>query len=143
MFRKDMPTTDFSPQPQKRLETVIGDGTKISGEIRVDGDLRVDGEIEGQISATSRVVVGKTGLVKADVEAGAAEIAGRVVGKISARERVVLLGGARLEGDVQSQSFKIEDGAYFQGNCVMGDRHKIEALDSERPRIQLANTSKG
>jgi cytoskeletal protein CcmA (bactofilin family) len=144
MFRKDSPVADttFAATHGSSTETVIGDGTRISGEITVDGDLRVDGEVDGRITATRRIVVGKTGVVKADVEAGTAEIAGRVVGKLHAQDRVVLVGGSRLEGDVQAQSFKIEDGAYFQGNCVMGGGRaqkngRISESD-ETPRVQLA-----
>jgi cytoskeletal protein CcmA (bactofilin family) len=37
-----------------------------------------------------------------------------------AKGKVVLQRGARLEGDVSAATFKIEDGAFFQGNCAMG-----------------------
>ncbi len=145
MFKKDGPEIMPTATPQ-RLQTVIGDGTRISGEVKVDGDLRVDGEVEGMITAANSVVVGKSGVVKADVEAGNAEIAGRVVGKISARERVVLLGGSRLEGDVQAQSLKIEDGAHFQGNCVMGDKQEPRRVTAAggkgEPRLKLAEGGK-
>ncbi len=154
MFKKDSQDTKRhvqSPSPTptaQKLQTVVGDGTRINGEIKVDGDLRVDGEIEGMITVTGSVVVGKSGLVKADMEGGTAEIAGRVVGKISARDRVILLGGSRLEGDVQSQSLKIEDGAYFQGNCVMGDkevkRPSVTTGDKgAAPKLTLAEGGKG
>jgi cytoskeletal protein CcmA (bactofilin family) len=153
MFRKDTPTSSTtSSEPtmrrptEPRVETVIGDGTRISGEIKVDGDIRVDGEVEGLLTVSGNVAVGRSGVVKADVESTNAEISGRVVGKISARERVVLLGASRLEGDVQAASFKIEDGAFFQGNCVMGgDRQKRAASSEseEEPRIKLAKTAKG
>jgi len=153
MFRKETPMTPpppATPTPKitntthppvhQRIETVIGDGTKVSGEITVDGDLRVNGEVDGQITTSHALIVGKAGVVKADIEAGTAEIAGRVVGRVHAQERVVLLGGSRLEGDVQASSFKIEDGAFFQGNCVMGGgRH---SADEPAPKIRLAEGSK-
>ncbi len=142
MFRKDSPSYEGGHVPQQRLETVIGDGTRFSGELCVDGDLRIDGEVEGQISVSNALVVGKTGVVKADIDSGGAEIAGRVVGKIKSKERVVLLGGSRLEGDVQSATFKIEDGAFFQGNCVMGGAKEVATKIEEpmAPKIKLAET---
>lgn len=148
MFRKDTPMSEPVARrvPEARVETVIGDGTRISGEIKVDGDIRVDGEIEGQLTVSGNIAVGRSGVVKADVESTNAEISGRVVGKILARERVVLLGASRLEGDVQAQSFKIDEGAFFQGNCVMGGDRQRKPADSqpkEEPRIQLAKTAKG
>jgi cytoskeletal protein CcmA (bactofilin family) len=147
MFKKEATVTQPTVAAPRRLQTVIGDGTRINGELRVDGELRIDGEVEGTICGTGLVVVGKTGVVKADLEAGSAEIAGRVLGKIFARERVVLLGGSRLEGDVQSQSFKIEDGAFFQGNCIMGERNASKRPSliepEEAPRIKLADGRDG
>lgn len=142
MFRKDAPHVETTPMGTPRLETIIGDGTVVTGEIKVDGDLRVEGEVDGSISVSNRVVVGKTGVVKADVDAGSAEIAGRVVGRVNAKERVVLAGGSRLEGDVQAHSFKIDDGAFFQGNCVMGDPSAMKKVD-EPPRIRLADGNEG
>jgi cytoskeletal protein CcmA (bactofilin family) len=101
--------------------TIIGGGTSFNGVLKVNGCLRVDGEVEGQVAVTEGLVVGPTGVVKADVSADSAVITGRVYGSLRARGKVQLLRGSRLEGDVHSNSFQIEDGAVFQGNCLMGE----------------------
>lgn len=132
MFKRDKDRSSGSPavapaerpSPRSRGEgstTLIGSGTVISGVVRVNGSLRVDGEAEGQVFVTENLIVGPSGVLRAEVHVGTAAVAGRIKGRIRAKGRVELQKGSRLEGDVHATTFKIEDGAFFQGNCVMGE----------------------
>ncbi len=114
--------------------TVIGEGAHIDGSIRVNGALRVDGEVEGgAVITTENLTVGAKGQIKADLAVRQAVISGTVNGKIRARERVELLAGAKVRGDVYAQSFKIEDGVYFHGTCVMGEAAASEVETAMAP----------
>jgi cytoskeletal protein CcmA (bactofilin family) len=106
----------------------------VSGVLRVNGSLRLDGEVEGQIFVTDNLVVGSNGSLKAEIQTGSAVVAGRVKGRIRAKGRVELQKGARLEGDVHASAFKIEDGAFFQGNCVMGEKSVEPAAAGDESR---------
>ena len=88
------------------------------------------------MSCTGHVTVGKSGRVKAEIEAGSATIGGWVEGKIYARERVELETNSHLKGDVHSKSFIIQDGCFFQGNCTMGEAH-----DASRSRTTPTETT--
>ena len=44
------------------LETIIGDGTRVAGQVTVKGTIRVDGIVEGDVHA-DWVVVGETGRI--------------------------------------------------------------------------------
>jgi len=107
--------------------TIIGSGASFNGVLKVNGSLRVDGDVEGQVAVTEGLVVGPSGVVKADVSADSAVVTGRIYGQVRVRGKVQLLKGARLEGDVHSSSFQIEDGAVFQGNCIMGEAARAAA----------------
>jgi cytoskeletal protein CcmA (bactofilin family) len=110
------------PRDQGRIGTVIGEGARITGTINVNGSLRIDGALEGGAVVTSdNLSVGAKGSIKGDLTVKHALISGTVVGKIRARERVELLAGAHVRGDVYAQSFKIEDGVFFHGTCIMGE----------------------
>jgi cytoskeletal protein CcmA (bactofilin family) len=106
---------------EDELNSFIGEGTRFQGTIDVRGSIQIDGHVEGEVQSTSSVRIGETGVVIADVRSREATVAGRLRGTLMATERVELLSGSRLEGDVHAQSFKIEDGAFFHGNCVMGE----------------------
>ena len=109
-----------------KINTVIGEGTLMTGTLRVEGSLLVNGEFEGTLTATESAIIGKTGSVRAGINAREILVAGKVRGKIVAKDRVELQTGARLEGDVLAKSFMIEEGVFFQGNCSMGDDIGLE-----------------
>lgn len=113
-----------------RINTVIGEGTLMTGTLRVEGSLLVNGEFEGTLTATESAIIGKTGSVRAGISAREILVAGKVRGKVLAKERVELQTGARLEGDVIAKSFMIEEGVFFQGNCSMGEEVSLEESKS-------------
>lgn len=49
------------------LSTIIGKGSKITGNLFVDGGVRVDGEIEGKIESNGFVTIGISGIAKAEI----------------------------------------------------------------------------
>jgi cytoskeletal protein CcmA (bactofilin family) len=112
-----------------RINTVIGEGSTMTGTLRVEGSVLVHGDFEGTLTATESAIVGKTGSVRAGINARDILVAGKVRGKLVAKDRVELQTGARLEGDVLAKSFMIEEGVFFQGNCSMGD----DAVDEASP----------
>jgi cytoskeletal protein CcmA (bactofilin family) len=108
------------------VNSILGEGSSFKGNVRIQGSMRVDGEFEGNLTVTESLIVGKSGTVKAEVEVGEAVVAGRVIGRIRATERVELQTGSRMEGDVFTQSFMIEDGVFFRGSCHMGKDEQAE-----------------
>jgi len=134
--------TESSSRSGSASGTVIGEGAHIEGSIKVTGSLRVDGEIEGgAVITTENLNVGAKGQIKADLAVKQAIISGTVNGKIRARERVELLAGAHVRGDVYAQSFKIEDGVYFHGTCVMGEAAASEVEAAMAPVTKTGETS--
>lgn len=124
--RGKQPTSN-SKGPQKmadaaKVETVIGPGAILKGEIHTRGTLRVDGNVEGKISADGSVIVGEKGVVKAEVMAGHVIIGGAVHGKVTGREKVEILSTGRLHGDVATKpaKFLVAEGVIFEGRCTMG-----------------------
>jgi cytoskeletal protein CcmA (bactofilin family) len=102
-------------------DTIVSAGTSLEGKLAVEGSLRFDGRLEGSLNVKGLLLVGVEADIQADVEAGTARVAGKIRGNLKARESVELLQGSRLEGDVFTKCFRIEDGAFFQGNCHMGE----------------------
>lgn len=135
---RETPRELARPADASRFATVIGDGARIEGSIKVSGSLRVDGDIEGGAVMTSEnLSVGGKGKIRADLTVKQAMISGTVEGKIRARDRVELLAGAHVRGDVYAQSFKIEDGVFFHGTCVMGEAaaSELEAASPATMRV--------
>ncbi|NLG80065.1 MAG: polymer-forming cytoskeletal protein [Firmicutes bacterium] len=107
-----------SPHP-RRVDTIIGKETRISGRIEAAGTIRIDGRVDGEIEADGDVVVGEPGRLVASIHARNVTIAGEVQGNIHAEGRLELLPTGKLYGDVKVSVLAIEDGAIFKGACEM------------------------
>jgi cytoskeletal protein CcmA (bactofilin family) len=112
---------------EEAADTVVGSGTKVEGKIRAEGTFRIDGRLDGHLQVNGLLLVGADAEIHAEVEAVTARVAGKIHGNLRAKESVELLQGSRLEGDVFAKCFRIEDGAFFQGNCHMGESWVGEA----------------
>jgi cytoskeletal protein CcmA (bactofilin family) len=103
------------------VNTVIGEGTTLKGDIKVEGSIEVDGDYEGTIDATDTLIVGGSGKVDGDATVANAVIGGHMYGNVFASGKIELRRGSQLLGDIKTRGLVIEDGVVFQGNCQMGD----------------------
>jgi cytoskeletal protein CcmA (bactofilin family) len=101
--------------------------------------MNIDGKFEGEMIANhGELIVGKTGMVKANVKVKNATIEGRLDGNIEAAEKVELKQNAQLIGDLQAKTLVIEEGVVFVGQCnVNPDGTKIEKQNVERQNIKV------
>lgn len=110
---------------------IIGQGTKINGEIGSDSDIRVDGVIIGNIESKAKVVVGTTGEVKGDIICQNADISGTVTGKITVKELLFLKETAQVNGSISTHKLVIDSGANFNGDCSMSSVDKASSKDDK------------
>jgi len=105
-------TVSSAPSPKA---TVLGKDTKIIGELSSEDELYVDGELEGKLTLASRLTIGPSGKVTADIKAKEVVVFGSIRGNVQAEERIAMRAGASVIGDVRTAGINIEDGAYFKG----------------------------
>ncbi|MDR2835167.1 MAG: polymer-forming cytoskeletal protein [Bacteroidales bacterium] len=98
---------------------IIGNGTKIIGDIEAFGDLRIDGILEGNFVSNAKFVLGNTGKVIGEIKCKNAEIFGEIKGKIEVAEILMLCPTSQIYGDIFTKKLAIEPGAVFIGNCKM------------------------
>jgi len=113
-----------NPTGQGSLNSILGQGCKVKGDIELQGTIRIDGEFEGQIKCPETLIVGKSGVVKADVTVKNAIIGGKVVGNIKGSNKIELQSGSHVEGDIQTARLVIDEGVFFEGSCKMGTQQK-------------------
>jgi cytoskeletal protein CcmA (bactofilin family) len=104
------------------LNTIIGKGTVIDGSMKVQNSLRIDGKVKGNIVSTDTVIVGKEGEVIGQIQAKHVLLAGKVQGNMSASGKVVLEAQAVILGDIKSSRLMIDEGALFDGKCMMKEK---------------------
>lgn len=107
--------------------TVIGGDVIIKGEVIVEKGLRVDGQIEGAVNTKGKVIVGKSGNLKAEVKAGTLNIEGKITGNITVAERVQIEASGHVYGDLTAGKLIVSEGATFVGKVNVGPEAVKEA----------------
>lgn len=109
-------------KPQNRIDSLIGAGTRIEGNVTFIGGLRVDGEIRGNISSdkgqAGTLVISEQASVEGEISVGHVVINGTVIGPVFAGESLELLPNARVTGDVEYHQLEMQQGAVVQGRLV-------------------------
>ncbi len=109
--------------------SLIGTGTVVEGKITTDGSVRVDGRLVGDIVSKANVTVGSGGVVEGTVRAANISLAGNVNGTIAASEKVVLETKSVMRGDITAQRLVVDEGAVFDGKCVMSGEVKQNIVE--------------
>jgi len=115
----------------RKLETIVGDDTRIAGKVSVKGTIRVDGIVEGDVEA-DWVVVGETGKIRGNIRTRGMVVGGSVEGNIEATETVELREKAAMVGEIHTPKLGISEGAVFDGRARMKS-------DAEPAGIQEGN----
>lgn len=138
-------STGFSPSDSSRSQSgndkvfdqshdvsaFVGEGVEFKGVISYQGTVRIDGQLEGEIHTDGVLIVGKTAVIDAKVEAGTIICQGRIIGNIVAREKIQLMSPAVLNGSVRTPSLSMEEGVLFNGTCEMGPVTKSSNYGSQ------------
>jgi cytoskeletal protein CcmA (bactofilin family) len=129
-----------SSLPQNSLDSLIGVGTRVEGNIVFKGGLRVDGEVRGSISSESgrdgTLVVSEKASVEGAISVGHVVVNGVVIGPIVAAESLELLPSARVTGDVEYHQIEMQQGAVIQGRLV----HQAGAGTSVELKLAASNS---
>src|SRR3989338_7229211 len=91
-------------KPQNRIDSLIGAGTRIEGNISFTGGLRVDGEIQGNVTAapdqSSTLVVSEHARIEGEIRVAHLVANGAINGPVFASDSLELQANSRLQGDV-------------------------------------------
>ncbi|SOD40758.1 bactofilin family protein [Nitrosovibrio sp. Nv4] len=113
-------------KPQNQIDSLIGAGTHIEGNISFSGGLRIDGHVTGNIIALgdrpSALVLSDQAVIEGKIQVSHAVVNGSITGAIYASEYVELQPQARIFGDVHYKTMEIQLGASVDGRL-----HHLEA----------------
>ena len=105
--------------PQKTIDTLIGAGTSVLGNVTFTGGLRIDGKVLGNIIAMGAepctLVIGEHAEVQGEIRASHVVVNGKVVGPVLADGYVELQPKARVVGDVSYKTLEMHVGATLRG----------------------------
>ena len=94
-------------------------GTEITGDIVSNSGILIEGDVIGNISCSGQVKIGTSGKLKGNLVCLNAEIEGSLEGELTIENLLILRSTARIKGDIEALKLNIEEGAFFEGACVM------------------------
>ena len=139
MFKKLKPLT--RSESMERIETVIGPGTTVNGDLMLIDSVRIDGKVIGDIQAIqsnrATVAIGPTGEVIGHISAFRVIVAGKVEGNIAALERVELSHDCLVQGDISYSSINVQHGARLQGLVIQKLPQAASAGNAEQAILAI------
>ena len=104
------------------LNGFLDRGSSFKGELEFEDTMRIDGRFNGRIRSKNELIVGESAHIEGEIHVGRIAISGTVMGKIQADQRVEIHRNGKVYSDIDTPALIIEEGAIFQGNCVMGEK---------------------
>ncbi|MGB0367496.1 MAG: bactofilin family protein [Flavobacteriaceae bacterium] len=124
-----MKNNEHNGQPNR-----IERSTKITGDIVSEADFRIDGTLEGTITTSGKVVIGKEGVINGNVNCAFADVEGKFNGKIEVKESLSLKSTSSIEGEVIIGKLIVESGASFNAKCSMRSAKEVKSISEKREK---------
>jgi cytoskeletal protein CcmA (bactofilin family) len=111
-----------------RVAARLSENLRVKGEITGSEDLVIEGTFEGlaQLGDT-KLTIGTTAKVTADIIAGEVVVYGKVNGNVRAKDRIEIKRDGSVIGDLTTPQIFIEDGAFFKGSIEIKKSVEQEA----------------
>ncbi len=116
-----------SAAPQKRIDSLIGAGTIVRGDVVFCGGLRIDGHVQGNVSTADgepgTLVVSEQARVDGEVNVSHVVINGSVNGPVHADDYLELQAKARIIGRlVATGGWRCRPARWSRDGCSMPNR---------------------
>jgi len=103
----------------KRIDSLIGAGTVVHGDVTFTGGLRIDGHVRGNVLAAEgepgTLVVSAQARIEGEIRVSHVVINGIVDGPVTVADHLELQANARVTGDVSYRSLEMHVGAVIEG----------------------------
>ena len=101
------------------INTIIGPGTSVSGDIESGGFIRVDGNVLGDVKASGRVIIGERARMKSNISGTSITVGGVVFGNVIASERLIVLATGLIMGDIITRCIQADEGCLIHGRVLV------------------------
>lgn len=109
-------------KPQGRIDSLIGAGTLLVGDVTFSGGLRVDGEVRGNVRSAdgqpATLVLSEHARIEGEISVSHVVINGTVIGPVHSSDFLELQPRAKVTGDVEYATIEMHLGAIVQGRLV-------------------------
>ena len=132
-----------------QIDTLIGVGTRINGDVQFKGGLHLDGTIVGNViaetAANAKLSVSDSGTVQGSINVATVVLNGLVEGDVVAHTRIDVGSTARVNGNVYYGLIEMAMGAQINGKLIHQSASKAEdakAAESAAVVVEIGSTAK-
>ena len=100
------------------INTLVGSGSFVKGDMKVNGFIRIDGDIDGNLETDGAVIISEKARFRGNLTAKSVIVGGIIIGDITAKEGVKLLSSSAVVGNIISRRVQMEDNVIFHGHCI-------------------------
>ncbi|MGP1496703.1 MAG: bactofilin family protein [Treponema sp.] len=113
------------------INTLIGNGSFVRGDLKVNGFIRIDGDIAGNLETDGAVIISEKARILGNVTAKSIIVGGIIIGDITAKEGIKLLSSSAVIGNIMSRRVQMEDKVIFHGHCISIENEENYEKSSE------------
>jgi cytoskeletal protein CcmA (bactofilin family) len=128
------------PTPQRRIDSLIGAGTFVVGDVTFTGGLRIDGQIRGNVVAAngepSALVISEQAKIDGEVRVSHVVVNGTVNGPLIANDYLELQPKARIVGDVTYKTLEMHVGAVIRGRLNHAEPGTASVVELKRAQAE-------
>lgn len=125
--------------PRRRLAdrvssspTLIGSGSRFTGDLECDSDLMVGGSVVGDGDVRGALTLSDGGRWQGEIRAGNAVIGGEVEGSVTIAEKLELRATARIRGSLKARSIAVAKGAIIEGDMAVTSGNAVVHFEEKR-----------
>ena len=104
MFSSKSKAEPVIPVSANKIDTIIGEKTRVEGTLHTQDTTRIDGRIKGEAISDGYLIIGENGYVEGDIRSE----------------------NGKIIGDITTKSLIIAEGASFAGKCTMTSLQKVQ-----------------
>ena len=122
-----------------RIDTLVGQGTELNGNLKFSGGLHVDGKIIGNVLAEddsdAMLILSEFGSIEGEVKVPNMVLNGEIIGDVFGSNRVELAPKSRINGSVYYNLIEMAIGAEVNGGLVheSGENIAPKRLENKSP----------
>ena len=121
---------------QKRIDSLIGTGTVVEGDVSFSGGLRIDGTVRGNVTTANGepglLVVSEQARIDGEIKVSHVVVNGTVNGPVTANDFLELQAKARIVGDIEYRTLEMHLGAVVQGRLHHAEPGTASVVELKR-----------
>jgi len=115
----------------ERMKMVLGENSKITGNVESPGTIFVEGSIFGDVEG-SKVILGEHSSIDGNIKAAVIIVGGRINGHLTGADKVEIKSTGQVAGDIETKTLVVAEGGIFNGSSRMEREAAVSETGSSK-----------